>query len=94
MKRKTLTARCAAAILFLLPSLSITANDIGFIEKFALARDRSEPLKQLIPGTEDYYYYHCLHLQHQQKFDEVEKLLAQWIKRYRYTGRVEEIRNR
>ena len=94
MKRKTLTARCAAAVLFLLPSVSLTANDIGFIEKFALARDRSEPLKQLIPGTEDYYYYHCLHLQHQQKFGEVENLLAQWIKRYRYTGRVEEIRNR
>ncbi|MDA1139938.1 MAG: hypothetical protein O3B01_15290 [Planctomycetota bacterium] len=94
MNRKTLIAQCAATVLFLLPSLQIQANDIGFIEKFALARDRSEPLKQLIPGTEDYYYYHCLHLQHQSKFDEVEALLAQWIKRYQYTGRVEEIRNR
>ncbi len=94
MNRKTLNARWAAAVLFFLPSFGLTANDIGFIEKFALARDRSEPLKQLIPGTEDYYYYHCLHLQHQGKFAEVEKLLAQWIKRYRYTGRVEEIRNR
>ncbi len=32
--------------------------DIGFIEKFALAKDRKEALKLLIPGTADYYYYH------------------------------------
>src|SRR5438067_712865 len=29
------------------------AGDVGYIEEFALARDRGEALKQLIPGTED-----------------------------------------
>ena len=37
------------------------AGEIGFVEDFALAKDRAAALKQLIPGTETYYYYHCLH---------------------------------
>jgi hypothetical protein len=36
-------------------------GEIGFLENFALARDRTAPLRQLIPGTEDYYYFHALH---------------------------------
>ena len=68
--------------------------EIGFLEDFALSAEREAALQQLIPGTRDYYYYHCLHWQNQGQFDRVEKLLAEWIKRYRYTGRVHEIRNR
>ena len=37
------------------------AADVGYAEDFALARDRAAALTRLIPGTEDYYYYHCLH---------------------------------
>ena len=33
------------------------------IEAFALAKDRKIPLAQLIPGTEDYYYFHALQRQ-------------------------------
>ncbi len=33
-------------------------GEIGYVEEFALAKDRAEALKQLIPGTDDYYYYH------------------------------------
>ena len=36
-------------------------GELGFIEQFSLNEDRTGPLKQLIPGTEDYYYYHCIH---------------------------------
>src|SRR5205823_3843758 len=36
------------------------ADDIGFIEDFALAKDRGASLRKLIPGTEDYYYFHAL----------------------------------
>src|SRR6188768_2168940 len=36
------------------------AADVGYVEDFALARDRAAALQQLIPGTEDYYYYHAL----------------------------------
>ncbi len=40
---------------------STGAGEIGWIEDYSLATDRSVPLKQLIPGTEDYYYYYCLY---------------------------------
>ena len=73
---------------------SARGNEIGFIEDFALARDRAEALKQLIPGTDEYYYFHCLHYQNLEKFDEVERLLKAWIKRHNYTGRVRQIQHR
>ncbi|QTA85345.1 hypothetical protein [Desulfonema magnum] len=70
------------------------AREIGFIEDFSLSRDRSEVLKQLIPGTNDYYYYHCLHAQHTGDFEQVHKMLGLWIKRQDYTPQVKEILNR
>jgi hypothetical protein len=36
-------------------SRHVGAGEIGFVEDFALARDRAAALRQLIPGTEDYY---------------------------------------
>jgi hypothetical protein len=71
-----------------------SAREIGFIEDFALAKDRAAALKQLIPGTEDYYYYHSLHYQHTEQFAKVDDLMKLWIKRYGYTTRVWEIKNR
>ncbi len=35
-------------------------NEIGFLETFALAPKRAEALAELIPGTEDHYYYSAL----------------------------------
>jgi len=76
-------------------SLNIFAgNEIGFIENFSINQNRVDSLKQLIPGTEDYYYYHCLHYQNNLKFDLVEEYLSKWIKRYHYTTKVNEILNR
>ena len=73
------------------------AGEIGFAEDFALAKDRTQVLKQLIPGTEDYYYYNCLNFQNSGAAGDlakVEELLKQWIQRHGQTARVEEIRNR
>ncbi len=72
----------------------LNANDIGFVEKFALSSDRSVVLRDLIPGTRDYYYYHALHAQNQGRYEEVEALIAPWIKRYGQNNEVREIRNR
>ncbi|MDX1565013.1 MAG: hypothetical protein R3236_06380, partial [Phycisphaeraceae bacterium] len=83
-----------ACLLLLLLASVAPAGKIGYIEDFALADERAEALKQLIPGTRDYYYYHCLHFQHVEQFDQVDKLLAAWIKRYGHTARVKEIQNR
>ena len=70
------------------------ADEIQFIEQFSLSPDRQVALDQLIPGTEEYYYYHCLHLQNTEKFDEVQALLATWIKRYKNSSRIREIQHR
>jgi len=87
-------SRLLACFVLLFCPAVITAAEIDYVEDFALADDRTVPLKQLIPGTEDYYYYHCLFLQSIEQYDQVEKLLADWIKRYQYTPRVREIQNR
>ncbi|NIO42623.1 MAG: hypothetical protein GTO41_22245, partial [Burkholderiales bacterium] len=47
-----------------------------------------------VPGTEAYYYYHCLHYQNTQQFDRVDELLGPWIKRRGETELVREIQNR
>ena len=65
-----------------------------FEERYALTEDRTRALELLVPGTEDYYFYDCLHAQHTEYFDAVYKLLNKWIERYGYTDQVNEIRNR
>src|SRR2546421_7133634 len=70
------------------------AGDIGFIETFALSKDRSVSLKQLIPGTEDYYYYHCLHFLNTEQFEKVEELTRPWLQRLGQTPRLTEIQTR
>jgi hypothetical protein len=69
-------------------------QEITFLEDFALAKDRAEALKQLIPGTEDYYYYHALHYQNLEQYAKVEPMLTAWIERHGRTARVIEIENR
>jgi hypothetical protein len=65
--------------------------DQSFLERFALAADRDAVLKELIPGTQDYYYFHCLHYQNTQKYDQVEDLMKRWIARYKQSPLINEI---
>ncbi len=83
-----------ASSLVIALATSLEANEIGYIEDFALAQDRAEALQRLIPGSEEYYYYNCLHLQNTEKFEQVETLLAAWINRYNYTPLVRQIQSR
>jgi hypothetical protein len=69
-------------------------GDIGYVEDFALARDRTDSLKQLIPGTEDYYYYNCLHCLNTEQFARVEQFTKPWLERFGQTGRLTEIQTR
>ena len=65
----------------------VAANDvIGFVETFALAEDRSEVLQQLIPGTEQYYFYHALHYQNTGEKDKLRDVLDRWTKRTESSG--------
>jgi hypothetical protein len=71
-----------------------SAADLPFVERFALAEDRAEVLKELVPGTEDYYFFNCLYLQEKGLLDEVKPLLEAWAGRYGETEQIREIRNR
>src|SRR5438105_15832519 len=70
------------------------AGEVGYVEDFALARDRAASLRQLIPGTEDYYYYHCLHFLNTEQFDKAEQLTRPWLERFGQTPRLPEIQTR
>ena len=70
------------------------AGEIGFIEDFAIGKDRAAALRQLIPGTEDFYFYHGLHYLNSEQFDKVEALFTPWLERFGQTPRLTEIQTR
>src|SRR6186997_201331 len=49
-----------------------------FLERYALAADRAAVLKDLVPGTEDYFFYHALYHQTQGQPEKAAVLLAEW----------------
>ncbi len=81
-------------LLFLTSALLAAENEIGFVEKFALAPDREAVLAQLIPGSEDFYFYHALHFQNAGKADALKSIMDQWAKRYPQSERRRVIENR
>src|SRR5688572_11416296 len=84
----------APLLLLSLPSFLVAA-ETGFLEKFAISADRDAVLKELIPGTDDYYYYHALHLQNQGKKAELTAILKEWTDRFQSgNARRDEINNR
>jgi len=64
------------------------------LEALALSSDREQALAQLIPGTEDHYFFRCLEHLHVGEFEATAPLLAAWVKRHGETERVREIRDR
>ncbi len=89
-----LPAAFAFVTSLVLPVCSWAENETGFIEKFALAPDRTKVLGELVPGTEDYYFYHALHFQNTRDAAKLADIMAQWKKRFRDSGRREIIENR
>src|SRR5947208_16373130 len=81
-----------AAGLLLTPTSRAAA--VGYAEDFALAKDRPAALARLIPGTEDYYYYHCLHLLNTGRLDKLDALTRPWVERHGHTARVTEVQVR
>ena len=69
-------------------------QDIQFVEQYALSTDRESTLKQLVPGTEAYYYYHCLHFLTTEQLVKADEMLNPWVKRFGKTNRVKLIQNR
>ncbi|MCA9175343.1 MAG: hypothetical protein KDB14_12740 [Planctomycetales bacterium] len=83
-----------AGLVLLLAPAAIGAQEIGFWEEFALAEDREAALRQLIPGTEDYYYFHALHYQNTERFEQSAEMLKLWGERHGRTARLREIATR
>ncbi len=81
-----------AGVLLLTPTSQ--GGDINYVEDFALAKDRTAALKQLIPGTEDYYYYNSLHYLNTEQFDKIDALTTAWYDRHKQTARLTEIQTR
>ena len=72
---------------FLLSPLSPSA-EVGYIEDYALATERSKALQQLVPGSHEFYFYHCLDAQHRGKLADVDRLMKEWrtIRNYHHGG--------
>ncbi|WP_428261538.1 hypothetical protein [Haliangium sp.] len=56
--------------------------DLEQLERFALGDDREAALAELVPGTEDYYHYHCLHYQHTGRLRDSYELIERWLARH------------
>ena len=80
--------------LLILHAACFAGGVIGFGEKFALAANREKVLDELVPGTEDYYYYHALHYQNTRQSEKLSAILEEWKKRFPHSQRCEVIENR
>ena len=59
---------------------SVSAQEIGYIETFGLAGDREAALKELVPGTDDYYYFHALQAQNTGQRERFQEVIERWIR--------------
>lgn len=75
-------------------SPSLSAQEIGFAEDFALAKDRAKALQSLIPGTEEHFFYTCLHRLNSQEYDKAAELFVPWLKQHGQTARLTELQFR
>ncbi|MDA0374003.1 MAG: hypothetical protein O2865_09455, partial [Planctomycetota bacterium] len=82
------------ALLLTLGALRAQGTEIGFRETFALAEDRAATLAQLVPGSEEHFFYSCLLAQHEGRDSDVVQLLAEWTKRHGRTPSVLEMETR
>ncbi len=85
-------------IIWLIAAILITGNavaeEISYNERFALDGDRQSALKELIPGTEDFYYYNALHLELEGKLAEAKQKIDDGVKKYGHSHRLRELENR
>ena len=92
--RTSFLAAFTIATSMFLPLDGYAENEIGFIEKFALAPDRTKALGELVPGTEDFYFFHALHYQNTRDAAKLAEVMDQWKKRFPNSDRRRIIENR
>ncbi|HUU58162.1 MAG TPA: hypothetical protein VMZ50_01355, partial [Phycisphaerae bacterium] len=59
---------------------NVSAQEIGYIETYSLATDREAVLKELVPGTDDYFYFHALQAQNLGERERFQEVLDRWIR--------------
>ena len=71
------------ALLLALLTYSASAEQSSFTERFALADGaaRERLLQELVAGTDEHDYFHCLHYQNTRNTAALRKTLAAWRKR-------------
>ncbi len=71
------------------------AESLEFQEAFAWG-DRTEALSMLVPGTEDFFYYTCLHHELEGEFEAFDREFARWKASNgdRWTSRMHELHRR
>jgi hypothetical protein len=67
---------CSVALL----AGALSAQEIGYIETFGLAPDREAALKELVPGTDDYYYFHSLQAQNTGQRERFREVVDRWVR--------------
>ncbi len=72
------------------------AQEIGYIETFSLATNREAALKELVPGTDEYFYFHALHAQNSGQAQKFLDVIERWKRERRgtITGQMRELLNR
>ena len=93
-KRTSFPAAFAILTSLFLPVAMRAENEIGFVEKFALAPDRAKVLGELVPGSEEYYFFHALHHQNTRDDAKLTDVMEQWKKRFPNSDRRRIIENR
>ena len=59
---------------------NVSAQEIGYLETFSLAADREAALKELVPGTDDYFYYQALQAQNRGQRERFQGVVEGWIR--------------
>jgi hypothetical protein len=55
---------------------------LGFLERFALSDQREQILAELIPNTNEFFYYSVLHSQNEARVQQARALLVEWIAKF------------
>ncbi len=69
-------------VLLVLPftAVAAAAQEIGYIETFSLADDREAALRELVPGTDDFFFYTALHAQNTGQRERFQRTLDAWAR--------------
>ncbi len=72
------------------------AQEIGYVETFSLAGDREAALKELVPGTDDFYTFSALQAQNTGARERFQEVMGRWVRERNgtVTERARELLNR